>query len=59
MTSSVIVYFAFALIALGSATGLATDSALAYLTKARMSKALDAAGLAAGRVKTGGDITYR
>ena len=54
--ASVLAYFAFALIALGSAMGLATDSALGYLTKARMSKALDAAGLAAGRVKAGGDM---
>jgi hypothetical protein len=55
--ASVLAYFAFALIALGSAMGLATDAALGYLTKARMSKALDAAGLAAGRVKSGGDVT--
>lgn len=55
--ASVLTYFAFALLALGSGLGLATDSALAYLAKARMSKALDAAGLAAGRVAVGGDIT--
>lgn len=55
--AAVLPYFAFAILALGTATGLATDSALGYLTKARMSKALDAAGLAAGRVKSGGDIT--
>ena len=55
--ASVLPYFAFALMALGGAAGLATDSAFGYLAKARMSKALDAAGLAAGRVKSGGDIT--
>jgi hypothetical protein len=55
--ASVLVYFAFALLALGTAMGLATDSALGYLTQARMSKALDSAGLAAGRVKSGGDYT--
>ena len=55
--ASTLPYFAFALLAMLSAAGLAADSALGFLTKARMSKALDSAGLAAGRIKSGGDIT--
>ena len=55
--AAVLPYFAFGILALTSAIGLATDTGLGFLTKARMSKALDAAGLAAGRIKSGGDIT--
>jgi Flp pilus assembly protein TadG len=44
------VFLAVALVPLLGATGLAIDSALGYLLKTRMSKSLDAAGLAAGRV---------
>ena len=44
------VFLAVALVPLLGATGLAVDSALGYLLKTRMSKSLDAAGLAAGRV---------
>lgn len=43
------VFLAVALIPMVGAVGLAIDSSLGYLLKARMSKSLDAAGLAAGR----------
>lgn len=46
---------AFALIPMVGAIGLAVDSTLGYMLKSRMSKALDAAGLAAGRVAVEGD----
>jgi Flp pilus assembly protein TadG len=54
--AAVLPFFAFGLVALATAVGLATDTGLGFLMKARMGKALDAAGLAAGRVKPGGDI---
>ena len=44
------VFLAVALVPLIGAVGLAVDSSLGYLLKTRMSKALDAAGLAAGRI---------
>jgi Flp pilus assembly protein TadG len=44
------VFLAVALVPLIGATGLAIDSALGYLLKTRMSKSLDSAGLAAGRI---------
>ncbi len=37
--------------------GIATDSTLGFLVKSRMSKALDAAGLAAGRSALSSDVT--
>lgn len=43
------VFLAVALIPMLAAVGLAIDSSLGYLLKARISKSLDAAGLAAGR----------
>ena len=43
------VFLAVSLIPMVGAVGLAIDSSLGYLLKARMSKSLDAAGLAAGR----------
>ena len=43
------VFLAVSLIPMVGAVGLAVDSSLGYLLKARMSKSLDAAGLAAGR----------
>ena len=43
------VFLAVALIPMVGAVGLAIDSSLGYLLRARMSKSLDAAGLAAGR----------
>jgi Flp pilus assembly protein TadG len=43
------VFLAVALVPMIGAVGLAIDSSLGYLLKARMSKSLDAAGLAAGR----------
>lgn len=49
------VFLAFALIPMIGAIGLAVDSTLGYMLKSRMSKALDAAGLAAGRVAVDGD----
>jgi len=42
--------FVFALVPMVGAVGLSIDSALGYLLRSRMSKALDTAGLAAGRV---------
>jgi hypothetical protein len=42
--------FVFALVPMVGAVGLSVDSALGYLIRSRMSKALDTAGLAAGRV---------
>ncbi len=44
------VFLAVALVPLIGAVGLAIDSSLGYLLKTRMGKALDTAGLAAGRV---------
>ena len=55
--ASVLAYFAIAAVALVGAAGMATDSALSYLVKSRMSKALDAAGLAAGRAALSADLT--
>jgi len=43
------VFLAVALVPMVGAVGLAIDSSLGYLLRARMSKSLDAAGLAAGR----------
>lgn len=48
-------FLGFALIPMVGATGLAVDATLGYMLKSRMSKALDAAGLAAGRVAVDGD----
>ncbi len=42
--------FAFMLIPIFASVGLAIDSSLGYLLKSRMSKSLDTAGLAAGRL---------
>lgn len=53
---SVFAIIAAAMIALIAGAGLATDSALSYLVKSRMGKALDAAGLAAGRVALTADL---
>lgn len=47
---AVAVFVALALIPLIGAIGLATDTTRAYLVKSRLSSALDAAGLAGGRV---------
>jgi Flp pilus assembly protein TadG len=44
------VLLAVALVPLIGAVGLAVDSSVGYLLKTRMSKALDSAGLAAGRI---------
>ena len=44
------VFLAVALIPLIGAVGLAVDSSLGYLLNTRMGKALDTAGLAAGRI---------
>jgi Flp pilus assembly protein TadG len=44
------IIFAFTLIPIVGAVGLAIDSSLGYLLRSRMSKSLDTAGLAAGRV---------
>ena len=44
------VFLAVALIPMMGAVGLAVDSSIGYLLKSRMGKALDTAGLAAGRV---------
>ena len=44
------VFLAVALVPMFGAIGLAVDSSLGYLLKTRMSKSLDTAGLAAGRV---------
>src|SRR5690349_13854834 len=44
------VFLAVALVPMAGAVGLAIDSSLGYLMKTRMSKSLDAAGLAAGRI---------
>jgi Flp pilus assembly protein TadG len=45
---------AFTMIPMFGAVGLAVDSSLGYLLRSRMSKALDTAGLAAGRVVLSG-----
>lgn len=47
---AVAMIFALALLPIFGAVGLAVDSSLGYLMQSRMSKSLDAAGLAAGRV---------
>jgi Flp pilus assembly protein TadG len=44
------VFLAVALVPMVGAVGLAIDSSLGYLLKARMTKSLDSAGLAAGRM---------
>jgi Flp pilus assembly protein TadG len=44
------VFLAVALVPMAGAVGLAIDSSLGYMLRTRMSKSLDAAGLAAGRV---------
>lgn len=44
------VFLAVSLVPVIGGVGLAIDSALGYLVKTRMSKSLDAAGLAAGRI---------
>lgn len=49
------VFVAIGLIPLVGATGLAVDSSLGYLMRSRVSKALDTAGLAAGRVALNDD----
>ncbi len=49
-SGAVAMIFALALLPIFGAVGLAADSSLGYLMKSRMSKSLDAAGLAAGRV---------
>jgi Flp pilus assembly protein TadG len=54
---NVVVIFAVVLVPALGAAGLATDSALAFMVKSRMVKALDAGGLAAGRVIFSGDVT--
>ncbi len=43
-------FLALGLVPLVGAVGLAVDSSLGYLLRARMTKSLDAAGLAAGRI---------
>lgn len=48
-------FVALALMPLLAATGLAVDSSLGYLLKSRLSKSLDTAGLAAGRVALNDD----
>ena len=47
---SVVVYVALAIIPLVGFVGIGTDTARAYMVKSRLSSALDAAGLAGGRV---------
>lgn len=47
---------AVAVFALLATAGLATDSAIAFLVQSRMSKAVDAAGLAAGRNALSADV---
>lgn len=54
---NILVTFAFASVTLLGFMGISTDSALGFLVNARMSKALDAAGLAAGRSALSEDIT--
>ena len=49
------VFLAVALIPMVGAVGLAVDSSIGYLLKTRMGKALDTAGLAAGRVALDGN----
>lgn len=44
------VFLAVSLVPMAGAVGLAIDSSIGYLLKTRMSKSLDAAGLAAGRI---------
>ncbi len=46
----VIVFLAFAIVPLVGFIGIATDTARGYLVKSRLSSALDAAGLAGGKV---------
>lgn len=47
--------FAFMIIPIFASAGLAIDSSLGYLLKSRMSKSLDTAGLAAGRMALNAD----
>lgn len=54
---NVLITFAFSSVILVGFMGVATDSALGFLVNARMSKALDAAGLAAGRAALSANIT--
>ncbi len=54
---NVLITFAFSSVMLLGFMGLSTDSALGFLVNARMSKALDAAGLAAGRSALSADVT--
>ncbi len=54
---NVLVTFAFSTVVLLGFMGLSTDSALGFLVNSRMSKALDAAGLAAGRSALSADLT--
>ena len=49
-SGAVAMIFALALLPIFGAVGLAVDSSLGYLMQSRMSKSLDAAALAAGRV---------
>ncbi|MFO1106872.1 MAG: pilus assembly protein TadG-related protein [Amaricoccus sp.] len=49
-------FMAIGLIPVVGSVGLAVDSSIGYLLKSRMSKALDAAGLAAGRVAANDDV---
>ena len=44
------IMFAFMIVPIFASVGLAVDSSLGYLLKSRMSKSLDTAGLAAGRM---------
>lgn len=54
-TGATAVFFAIALVPMLGAVGLAVDSSLGYLLKSRLSKSLDTAGLAAGRVALNDD----
>lgn len=49
-SGSVVVYVALAIVPLVGFVGIGTDTARAYMVKSRLSSALDAAGLAGGRV---------
>lgn len=49
-SGSIIVYVALAVVPLVGFVGIGTDTARAYMVKSRLSSALDAAGLAGGRV---------
>ena len=54
-TGATAMFVAIGLIPLIGSVGLAVDSSLGYLLKSRMSKSLDTAGLAAGRVALNDD----